>query len=673
VTIYDVGKDGNIYYIVMEFVDGKPLNQIIAERAPLDYREVVHIGMQIASALSFAHRHNIIHRDVKPHNILVSGEDDETAKITDFGIARAVTDRTTVNDAGMIMGSVHYFSPEQGRGQYVDDKSDIYSLGVVLYEMLTGRVPFDADNPVAIAVMHMNNPIVPPSRLVGNIPPGLERIILKATEKYQSSRFKSVDDMLEALRNTSFVTGANDAEFDQGIYYAELDSDGTFRPEIEQGNNYGLSQGEGDDMGNGYGIGGGHGIPSQGVKPRGRRSSPPVSDEPDFMSVDLPDFPEYDGDAGSEGYARDSEDGHSSYVFSAHNAVPGEDEEGADDEASGGKRKKTIITAAILAVVLALVFGGLLFYILKIAGGGSVDVPNVTGMELEAAVTMMETEGFDIEIENVNSAIYDEGTVFRQEPRGGDKAKKNSTVKLIVSLGPDTASSSQPVDEEAAIPDLAGKTQAQATYMAQSVGFTIGNVSYADSDMAIDTVIDQSPKPGERAKTGGKIDITLSQGPRVKEVEMPNLIGKTETEARTAIETLRLVVGNVESAYSTDYQKGQVMWQQFAAGVKISEGQTINFKVSLGPEIKESTVHLTIDFTNAPADMFLLSVLQIGQDGSQNYVVYQGTTYRNLERFRGEGSENIQVTGIGQGKVIVYFNDAEAKVYNIDFTTGNVS
>jgi len=197
VNIYDVGKEGNIYYIVMELIEGQVLSDIVRDEGPLEYHRAVDIVKQIASALSFAHRNQIIHRDVKPHNILIT--QDGIAKITDFGIAKAVNTGTIVGDAGAIMGSVHYFSPEQARGGYVDEKSDIYSLGIVLYELLTGKVPFDAENPVTVALMHMNEDMDPPSKHNPDIPPALEAVVLKATDKFQVNRYKSADEMLEAL------------------------------------------------------------------------------------------------------------------------------------------------------------------------------------------------------------------------------------------------------------------------------------------------------------------------------------------------------------------------------------------------------------------------------------------------------------------------------------------
>ena len=204
VGVYDVGAEGSIHFIVMELVDGRPLSDIIAEKGPLNYKTAIEIAKQVASALSLAHKHNIVHRDVKPHNIMITT--DGMAKLTDFGIARAVSSSTMVAETSKVIGSVHYFSPEQARGSYVDERSDIYSLGIVLYEMLTGKVPFDGDNPVQVALMHINNEITPPSKLVAGIPPALEQIVMKATDKYQSNRYATADEMLSDLSNLEFIS-----------------------------------------------------------------------------------------------------------------------------------------------------------------------------------------------------------------------------------------------------------------------------------------------------------------------------------------------------------------------------------------------------------------------------------------------------------------------------------
>ena len=204
VNVYDVGEEGNIHFIVMELIDGKSLSQVIEEEGRLDYKEAISITKQVASALSLAHSNQIIHRDVKPHNILITSSG--TAKLADFGIAMAGSKESIAEGKEKIMGSVHYFSPEQARGAYVDERSDIYSLGIVLYEMLTGKVPFDGDNPISIALMHINDEIPPVSKEVAGIPPQLEKIIEKATDKYQTNRYASADEMIEDLDNIDFIT-----------------------------------------------------------------------------------------------------------------------------------------------------------------------------------------------------------------------------------------------------------------------------------------------------------------------------------------------------------------------------------------------------------------------------------------------------------------------------------
>ena len=216
VSVYDVGHEGNIYFIVMELIDGMPLSEYIAQKAPMDYREVVRITKQVAQALSIAHKNNIIHRDIKPHNIMMTKSG--IAKLGDFGIAKAISD-STLTETSKIIGSVHYFSPEQARGSYVDERSDIYSLGIIMYEMLTGRVPFDGDNPVQVALMHINNDVPRPSLLVKGIPPSLEKIVMRATDKFQSNRYKSADEMLQDLNSVEFVSSmVGDGIYDNNGY-----------------------------------------------------------------------------------------------------------------------------------------------------------------------------------------------------------------------------------------------------------------------------------------------------------------------------------------------------------------------------------------------------------------------------------------------------------------------
>ena len=197
VSIYDVANEGNLHYIVMELIEGTTLKELIKEKRRLEWRQAVEIASQIASGLAQAHKNHIIHRDIKPHNIIMTK--DGVAKITDFGIAKAVT-TSTINASGTTLGSVHYFSPEHARGGYTDEKSDIYSLGVVLYEMVTGKVPFESDTPVSVALKHLQEKPVQPIEIVASIPRGLNDIILKAMQKEISERYASASDMYEDLQ-----------------------------------------------------------------------------------------------------------------------------------------------------------------------------------------------------------------------------------------------------------------------------------------------------------------------------------------------------------------------------------------------------------------------------------------------------------------------------------------
>jgi serine/threonine protein kinase len=198
VNIYDTGIEDDIYYIVMEYVKGETLKNYIKRMTRLSEEEAVKISRQVAEALRHAHLNNIVHRDIKPHNILLT--EDGTAKVTDFGIARASTS-STINNTSNVIGSVHYFSPEQARGGYVDEKSDIYSLGIVMYEMVTGTLPFDADNHISVAMKQIQEKPVPPSKRVKNvnISKNYEDIIMKCLEKHQSFRFQNIDDLLKKL------------------------------------------------------------------------------------------------------------------------------------------------------------------------------------------------------------------------------------------------------------------------------------------------------------------------------------------------------------------------------------------------------------------------------------------------------------------------------------------
>ncbi|MDR0520121.1 MAG: protein kinase [Clostridiales Family XIII bacterium] len=671
VSIFDVGKDSNIYYIVMELIEGRPLSDIISEKGPLDYRIVLKISEQIASALSVAHKNNIIHRDVKPHNILIT--QDGHAKITDFGIARAITDGTTVND-NTVKGTVHYFSPEQGRGMYMDERSDIYSLGIVMYEMLTGQVPFDADNAVAVAVMHMNDRMPSPSRIEPGVPPALEQIIMKATEKHQVNRFKNADEMLEALRNVDRLTGG----FSNPVIA------GAMRPLASENQNvyasdggYGSRQG-GDGYGNGNGDYAGAGDENYDDE-YGR----------DYTgSYTASAAGEYDDDE----YAEDPAE-RGGYMYDDEYDEDDIDDRRARNTRKPRKRKKTRrkdehrkykVIGVLAAIVLAAVVAYFLLFPLiqgimdKSAGAGK-QVEDVVGKSETDAKAALEAQGYKVETgDAVFSDTYNEGLVAEQDPAAGEKLAEGETVTLYLSKGPEGGTTSEEensdenTDEEVVdvikVPEVTGKSQSNAAYAISAAGLTVGAITMEDSDKPTDQVIGQDPKGGSEAKKGDKVNLTISQGPRAQEVKVPYLLGMTQNKANTTLKKLNLILRVSGEEYSDDYKKGTVMWQQYKKNEKLSEGQTVDVKISKGPEDKMNTVSVTIDYAKAQADNFVLDVILTLSDGTEKVIVDQESAYK------ASGSKTVQVTGKGTGsKLIVYFDGVIVKTYTINFNTGEVS
>lgn len=511
VNVYDVGKEGNIYFIVMELIDGRPLSDIIEENGPLDYRNVIEIGKQVAAALSLAHKNHIIHRDVKPHNIMITK--DGVAKLADFGIAKAISSSTIVNkdEGGQVMGSVHYFSPEQARGKYVDEKSDVYSLGIVLYEMLTGEVPFDGDNPVEIALMHINEDIKPPSQLVDNVPPALEKIILKATDKYQTNRYDNAEVMFEDLNNVDFLSkkigdnilmeGASgrkkrvkiDDENDEKLNAIISDKGGK-----KSSKNKSKSSNEKSKFKKALpwiialialiivGAVGGYFLSSKFLDDDNKKIEVPslkgmtydeASDELDSLNLKI--------EKGDEVYSAEIEKGK---IVSQSPIAKTKVKKGSKVKVNISKGKKA----------------GL--------------VPYLIGKTYNDADISAILSQYGFVLGNVTydeSEKYDEGIIMNQTPSAGSTSRAGSAINIVVSKGK---------KEKSKVPTLTGLTADQAVQALNKEGLQVGDISYEESNVyGKDFVMWQQYSAGTELKKGTSVSIKISKGiPKVPEPQNPD-------------------------------------------------------------------------------------------------------------------------------------------------------
>ncbi|GAB1475701.1 Stk1 family PASTA domain-containing Ser/Thr kinase [Bacillota bacterium] len=494
VNIYDVGREGSINYIVMELVEGQPLSDLIKEKGCLKPREAVIIARQVASALSHAHKNHIIHRDVKPHNILMAA--DGTAKIADFGIAKAVNAATIVGNTETVMGSVHYFSPEQARGGYVDEKSDIYSLGIVLYEMLTGQVPFDAENPVAVAMKHMNEDMVPPSALVPDIPPEVEEIVLKATDKYQTNRFKTADEMVEALSKANLTSA--------GVY------GGFGKIKNEEGHGAAV-QGtlEGAEMARETESPQSNGEITVKSKKKFRLNKVKVSAIVLALLLAIPisqfivnaiekgsepvevKVPPLAGMSYEEAEALLKEKNLKIELGSEVTSVDYEEGLIVSQDPLEGMSVKTGKTIVV-----------------NISKGMEKNtIPSLIGRTLSDATFLLESYGY---VRGSVSEQYSEmpvGVVISQSPQAGSSGNPGTSVSLVISLGEEHI--------DTIVPSLLGMTLEQAKAALEKEKLILSSdVGYAPSrDYTEGFVCDQSVSPGYSAQQGTSIKVTISTGP----------------------------------------------------------------------------------------------------------------------------------------------------------------
>ena len=538
VNVYDVGEESGIHYIVMELVEGITLKKYIEKKARLSYKEAVSIGIQVSMGIEAAHKNHIIHRDIKPQNIIISK--DGKVKVTDFGIAKAATSNTITSN---VMGSVHYTSPEQARGGYSDEKSDIYSLGVTIFEMLTGRVPFNGETTVAIAIKHIQEEMPSPREFVQEIPNSVESIVMKCCQKSPDRRYQSMAELIADLKQSLMNP---DEDF---VVMSDPDVEGGTRP-ITEG-----------DM--------------EQIKRRSRSSlEETYTDKDDSLRL-----------------RSEVED----EIYEEDEAYEDEDDDDYDDMRV--ERVTTVLTivAGIIILVIILLLALKLLDNTSSAGEGPIlseestesvsagtetqetsskaVMPDVTGMTLEDARNALTAAGLITDIEYQESDI-DEGVVIRANANSGDSLEEGSTVLLYVSAG----------KQGVLISDVTGLTLEEATRVLTGSGFQVSNrESYSDTVSAGKVAL-QSPAGGKKAPDGSTITLTVSMGKEEQKIAVPKLIGMSEEDGTFTTYEKGLKIGNVSRVFSSEFADGTICYQSYSEGTYVEKGTAIDIKVSQGAE-----------------------------------------------------------------------------------------
>lgn len=524
VSVYDVGNEGYIHYIVMEYIDGFTLKELINKKAPFANEEALGVAIQIASALEHAHKNNIVHRDIKPQNILVTK--DGTIKVTDFGIARAATSATVNVES---MGSVHYFSPEQARGGFVDNKSDIYSLGIILFEMVTGRLPFDGDSTVSLALKHMNEPIPDIRNLNPDVSDSVLQIVLKATEKSSVQRYQDAVEMNNDLKKAlTDVTGS---------FVNRTDSSYADSPTIK-------------------------------ITPQ----------EIEEIKKAQANYDNYDGfDDGYDGYVNDY-DIDPEYI-EPDNAA-GKISEG-DEKYYKAKERKVVIAAIVTAVAIITLITSFGAYFINKKNNGEIKVPNFVGKTLEEAAATADGMEFYVNQsgEEYNDK-YAEGLIINQDKDVGTSIKKGDYVYVVLSLGSDKFD----------VPDTTGIEIDEIYTKYPELKNADIKIEYVyDEDAEINTIIRQSPLSGSKISNGDKLTLYVSKGEEENTWTLvPNVTGVSEAEARKRLKDADLKIGNVVYASDDTVPAGMVIKQGIGAGEQVEKDYVVNIIVSNGKE-KETT------------------------------------------------------------------------------------
>lgn len=527
VSIYDVGEENGVFYIILELISGITLKKYIDRKGKLSIREATSIAIQVAMGLEAAHAQKIAHRDIKPANIMISMEG--KVKVTDFGIAK-VTTSNTIN--ANHMGSVHYCSPEQARGGYSDEKSDIYSLGITMYEMVTGEVPFDGDSTVNIALKHLQEEMPEPKMVDPEIPFALNQIIMKCTQKYSDRRYGNMTELLLDLKKSLLEPNGKFV---------------SFAPVAMDGDTNVISDDELAKI-------------KQGLE-TGKSPSANVIVPATSIEADEEDDDDY------------------------------EDED--DDEASGIDKALTIGGIIVFILILGLIAffviqaTGILKFSNPFANKNKevttssvkselVKVPSLSGMTIQEATEAVKDLDLTIYQErHESSETIEKGKIISQNPNASVEVRRNTTINVVISSGKED-------DEGVLIPTVTGMDQETATSLLVAAGFNV-NIAYeASESIGKDLAIGTLPAAGDKLVSGSAITLKMSSGKGLENVDVPDVVGMAENEAARAIQGAGLVYEGSSKENSTDIEEGKVIRQSVAAGTNVASSTGVSIVVSAG-------------------------------------------------------------------------------------------
>ncbi len=646
VTVYDVGEDNGISYIVMELVDGYTLKEYIEKKSRLAINECISIAIPIASGIEAAHNKNIIHRDIKPQNVIISK--DGKVKVTDFGIAKTTTSNTISSN---VMGSVHYTSPEQARGGFSDEKSDIYSLGITLFEMVTGRVPFNGDTTVAIAIKHIQEEMPSPRIYVEDIPISIEQIILKCTQKSPDRRYQKMSEVIEDLKKAYISPNENFVKID--TYEQNSVTKTNLAPIYERSKrNY-------DDV-NTSDIENDERIIRNSRKHDENLELPPNVKKEDRRQADSnqnrkpsrnPQNPERRKTQGNNTQGQTSsapKKNTSKNAPSKSKPLPAKKKPSSRKKDDTSEKIKTFIIGAV-AVIIGLLFLLLLFKLVGTFDTNKnkekfVGVPSVTNMNYNSAITYLENAKLEYEIVYEHSDDVTVNRVIRTSPSAGTSVVEGTKVTVVVCA-----------DEEGIkIPSVVGKSESEATSKLEGDGFKVKKDSEMSQEYDKGMVIRQIPEADAKVSYGSEVTIVISSGSSKEKNKMPDLTGKTEEEARQIVADLGMKVTSVSNdTYSDTVEEGKVCWQSYTVNSVIKEGAEVTLKLSIGPEPRYYNCNIVVQapekYTGGPATVVLKTV-----DGSTELFHESAPVFPLNINISG-------IYGVSKGKVEVIYTVNQSK------------